>query len=101
MKNLIKNLSKSIMDNLKDAQMAYDWAKEAKAADCPELATFFISRAKVRLQMLSEDHGKVVDLIKKLEANGETIPPGRYAAFHDCLIEQKDELEYCLNHFKM
>ena len=101
MERLVKALSKSIIDNLKDAQMAYDWAKEAKDCGMPELATYFISRIKVRLQMLNEDHAKAVELIKKLEASGKSMPPGRYAVFHEYLIEQKDQLEYCVNHFKL
>lgn len=100
MERLIRDLSKSITDNLKDAQMAYDWAKEAKSAGMTDMATYFISRAKTRLQMLNEDHGKVVEVIKKLEAQGTPMPPGRYVAFHDYLIEQRDQLEFCITHFK-
>ena len=49
------HLIKMLVDEMKDAQMLYDYACEAKSCGKEELASFYIARAEQRLKMFDED----------------------------------------------
>ena len=48
------SIAKTIMDGLKDAEMQYRWAEEAKHANEPELAKMHLSEAMKRLAGIKE-----------------------------------------------
>lgn len=98
---MVQALAKSMMDGLKDGRMYYDYAKEAKEHKCNDLATFFIGRAKVRMQMITEDHTKVKELIKKMESEKEKpYEEGKWDCLHTYLMEEKEHLDYLISSFK-
>lgn len=99
MKKLIKGLVSSMIDGVKDGQMFYDYAKMAKEHEKSDLATYFLMRAKTRLQMVNEDNNKLEDCLRKMEMEGSkdtsSIDP-----YKDYFVEQKEKLEYCIQNFK-
>lgn len=101
-KKEIKHLVKSMIDNLKDAQMLFDYAREAKENHNAELANYFFMKAKTRIQMLNEDHQKGMDLIKKEEIeNKQQYPEGKWDYMHEYFIKEKEALEYQMQNFKL
>lgn len=54
----IKGIVKTITDGLKDANMQYDWAEEAKKDGKTELAHLHITEAKKRLDGAKEWYDK-------------------------------------------
>lgn len=101
-KKEIKHLAKSIIDNLKDAQMLFDYAKEAKENKNLELANYFFMKTKTRLQMFNEDHQKVMDLIKKEEVeNKQPYQEGKWDCLYEYLIEEKEKIDYSIANFKI
>lgn len=82
--------------------MLFDYAKEAKLNNNSELANYFISKVKIRLQMLNEDHQRVKDLIKKEETeNKQMSEEGKWDCLHEHLINQKTELDFLVQNFKL
>ena len=101
-KKEIKHLSKSIIDNLKDAKMLFEYAREAKENQNTEIANYFFMKAKTRIQMLNEDHQKAVDLIKKEELESkQTYPEGKWDCLHEYLMKEKEGLDYSIQNFKL
>lgn len=101
-KKEIKHLAKVILDHLKDAQMLMNYAEEAKEHENPDLATYFCTKAKTRIQMLNEDHQKAVELIKKEETeNKDPYQEGKWDCMHEFLIEEKKKLDYKIQTFKV
>lgn len=101
MEKMLKKIIDSMMDGLKDGQMFYEYAKEAKEHGATDLATYFIMRAKTRLQMLNEDHAKAVELIKKIEMEkGKTYEEGKWDCLHQHFMKEKEKLDYLVLSFK-
>ena len=63
----IEALLKTMMDELKDAQMMYDYACGSKKYGHDDLMTFYITRAEQRLKMFDEDHAIILREIGKKE----------------------------------
>lgn len=61
----IEALLKTMMDELKDAQMMYDYACGSKKYGHDDLMTFYITRAEQRLKMFDEDHAIILREIGK------------------------------------
>lgn len=98
----ITHMTKMMMDELKDAQMIIDYAKCAKDEGHPEIANYFFMRAKTRAQMMNEDHQRLEELIKKEEAeSGKPYEEGKWDCMHDYFMKEKEELDYCIQNFKM
>ena len=66
----IEALLKTMMDELKDAQMMYDYACGSKKYGHDDLMTFYITRAEQRLKMFDEDHAIILREIGKKEKEG-------------------------------
>ena len=91
----MKQIASVISDDLKDAQMLYDYAVKAKNSGDDSFAIFLISRAKNRLKMFDEAHQKAVETIKAEEKeNGHVYAEGKWDCLHNYMIEQKKDLEY-------
>jgi hypothetical protein len=73
---LIKGIVKTITDGLKDANMQYDYAEEAKEHGEHELAMLHINEAKKRLDGVKEwyDKGKAM------------MPEGKHSDLEEILI---------------
>ena len=98
----IKHLAKSMMDGLKDGEMMLDYAKCAKDVGHSDVANYFFMRAKTRVQMMNEDHQKMEELIKKEEMeSGKSYEEGKWDCMHEYFMEEKEELEYAVQNFKM
>lgn len=90
------------MDGLKDGEMMLDYAKCAKDEGHSDVANYFFMRAKTRVQMMNEDHQKMEELIKKEEMeSGKSYEEGKWDCMHEYFMEEKEELEYAVQNFKM
>ena len=85
----MKHLIKMLVDEMKDAQMLYDYAYEAKSCGKEELASFYIARAEQRLKMFDEDNA----LIQKRIAE-------KWDALYDYYMEEKQSLSQKVKTFK-
>ena len=54
MKDCMNGVCRTVLDNLKDADMQMDWAEDAKEAGNHELAMYHVEEAKHRLQAAKE-----------------------------------------------
>ena len=88
----MKHLIKTMMDELKDAKMMYDYACDAKKDCRDDLAMFYIQRAEQRLKMLEEDHALAQKEVMKLEKEGQYAKEGKWDCLHEFYIEEKQEL---------
>lgn len=87
---------------LKDGEMMLDYAKCAKDEGHSDVANYFFMRAKTRVQMMNEDHQKMEELIKKEEMeSGKSYEEGKWDCMHEYFMEEKEELEYAVQNFKM
>ena len=55
----LEALLKTMLDELKDAQMMYDYACGSKKYGHDDLATFYITRAEQRLKMCLRINGSI------------------------------------------
>lgn len=82
--------------------MMLDYAKCAKDEGHSDVANYFFMRAKTRVQMMNEDHQKMEELIKKEEMeSGKSYEEGKWDCMHEYFMEEKEELEYAVQNFKM
>lgn len=76
--------------------------KCAKDEGHSDVANYFFMRAKTRVQMMNEDHQKMEELIKKEEMeSGKSYEEGKWDCMHEYFMEEKEELEYAVQNFKM
>ena len=67
MKDGIRGIVKTITDGLRDANMQYDWAEDAKSHGAHDLAMLHISEAKKRLDGAKEWYEKAMAMMPKAE----------------------------------
>lgn len=74
----------------------------AKDEGHSDIANYFFMRTKTRVQMMNEDHQKMEELIKKEEMeSGKPYEEGKWDCMHEYFMEEKEELEYAVQNFKM
>ena len=96
----LKALIKTMMDELKDAQMMYDYACGARKYDHDDLATFYITRAEQRMKMFEEDHALIQREIAKKEKEGAYAKEGKWDYLYDYYMDEKNDLITKLKNFK-
>lgn len=96
----MKHLIKMLVDEMKDAQMLYDYACEAKSCGKEELASFYIARAEQRLKMFDEDHALIQKKIAEKEKEGYYAKEGKWDALYDYYMEEKQSLSQKVKTFK-
>lgn len=96
----IEGLLRTMMDELKDAQMLYDYACGSKKYGHDDLMTFFISRAEQRLKMFDEDHAIILREIGKKEKEGQYGKEGKWDGLYEYYIEEKCDLANKIKNFK-
>lgn len=96
----IEALLKTMMDELKDTQMMYDYACGSKKYGHDDLMTFYITRAEQRLKMFDEDHAIILREIGKKEKEGYFAKEGKWDYLYDYYMEQKCDLANKVKNFK-
>ena len=96
----IEALLKTMMDELKDAQMMYDYACGSKKYGHDDLMTFYITRAEQRLKMFDEDHAIILREIGKKEKEEYFAKEGKWDYLYDYYMEQKCDLANKVKNFK-
>ena len=96
----LEALLKTMLDELKDAQMMYDYARSSKKYGHDDLATFYITRAEQRLKMFDEDHAIILREICKKEKEGFYAKEGKWDYLYDYYMEQKCDLANKVKSFK-
>ena len=96
----LEALLKTMLDELKDAQMMYDYACGSKKYGHDDLATFYITRVEQRLKMFDEDHAIILREICKKEKEGFYAKEGKWDYLYDYYMEQKCDLANKVKSFK-
>ena len=91
MRDCMSGVCRTVLDNIKDADMQMDWAESAKERGNHELAQYHVEEAKKRLQTAKEWYDRGV---KMHEQSGS----GKMEPLTEALIErEKDHYHEVLN----
>ena len=93
-KDLMRNVAKTIMDGLKDAQMQCEYAEEAKEAGNHELAMLHNQEADLRLKSIDAwyQHAKKMGLIAESMNPGEEIMIEHHKKWYKSMREKVDSI---------
>ena len=67
-KMMMKRLIIMLKDDYNDAEMAYDYAKEEKEAENMDMASWYLTRARTRLDMFQKDDEKIQNMMREHES---------------------------------
>lgn len=87
----MKHLMKMLVDELKDAEMLYDYACDAKCHGKDDLMNFYISRAEQRIKMFDEDNALITKHVEAAKKAG-TATDGIWDCLYEFYIDDKNEL---------
>lgn len=74
-------------DDIKDANEIYHFAKKCKEKDNVDMASFFLQRAKTRIDMVEQTKNKIDTLMMSMK-----VEENPYKVFYDSTIEWAMEL---------
>lgn len=83
-----KHLIKAMMDDYRDAEMLYDYAKECKEHKNKEHAMLFIGWAKKRYDMALEKHKMIEAMMAKKEEKEVVL----YYILHESIMDEYSHL---------
>ena len=90
-----KKLIKAMMDDYKDAEMLYDYAKGCKEHKDKEHAMLFIGWAKKRYDMALEKHKMINNMMDKHEEKEVAL----YWVLHESIMDEYSQLGEKINTF--
>ena len=87
MRDCISGVCRTVIDNIKDADMQMDWAESAKERGNHELAQYHVEEAKKRLQTAKEwyDRGVKMHGGEKMEPLTEALIEREKDHYHEVL----------------
>ena len=87
MRDCMSGVCRTVLDNIKDADMQMDWAESAKERSNHELAQYHVEEAKKRLQTAKEwyDRGVKMHGGEKMEPLTEALIEREKDHYHEVL----------------
>ena len=87
MRDCMSGVCRTVLDNIKDADMQMDWAESAKERGNHELAQYHVEEAKKRLQTAKEwyDRGVKMHGGEKMEPLTEALIEREKDHYHEVL----------------
>lgn len=113
-KMMMKRLIIMLKDDYNDAEMAYEYAKEEKEAENMDMASWYLTRARTRLDMFQKDDEKIQNMMREHESKIKSYNMEKteneeekhsmadlWKCFYEDLIEEAHELSQKISKFKM
>lgn len=103
-KMMTKRLISVMKDDLKDSEMLFGYAKDEREAGNNEMASWYLTKARNRLDMFQKVDEKIQDHMRKKSygEDGEKEEKDMgYKCFYDHLVEEASELSQKVSKFKM
>lgn len=116
MKERLERMIDMLKDDYNDAEMAYEYAKEEKEAENMEMASWYLTRARTRLDMFQKDDEKIQNIMREHESKTRSYDTEKHheheehkhhsmaelwKCFYEDLIEEAHELSQKVSKFKM